>query len=214
MNILHRSITFAAICWLLSGCATTSSYDYTALKTSQPRSIVIIPPNNRSIEVNAPYVFLSSITRPLAEKGYYVFPVAVIDTLFKQNGLPTPAEMNSVPLDKIREIIDADAVMYVTIKNWGQKYQIIDSKSVVSAHLKLVDTQTGAVLWQSSAYAEHAPGHSQSNSLADLLVGALVNQVIGSAIDYTPKLARQANYNAINNRHSGLLAGPYFMTPK
>jgi hypothetical protein len=37
----------------------------------------------------------------LAEKGYYVLPVAVIDQFLKENGLPTPAEMNGIPLEKI-----------------------------------------------------------------------------------------------------------------
>jgi hypothetical protein len=40
------------------------------------------------------YIYLSTLTKPLAEKGYYVLPVAVIDQFLKENGLPTPAEMN------------------------------------------------------------------------------------------------------------------------
>src|SRR5210317_1864170 len=92
----------AAFVVLLSGCvAPTGPYDYSALENSRPRSILVIPPLNNSIEVNAPYIFLATITRPLAEKGYYVFPVAVIDAFLKENGLPTPAEMNGIPLDKI-----------------------------------------------------------------------------------------------------------------
>ncbi len=57
---------------ITSGCATTP-YDYSAFEKSRPRSIVVIPPNNNSIDVNAPYIYLSTLTRPLAEKGYYVF---------------------------------------------------------------------------------------------------------------------------------------------
>ena len=83
----------------LVGCATTpSSYNYDALLAAKPRSILVIPPKNSSLEVNAPYVFLSTISKPLGEKGYYVFPVAVIETFLKENGLPTPEEMNLVPM--------------------------------------------------------------------------------------------------------------------
>ena len=62
---------------------------------------------NSSVEVNAPYSYLSTISQPLAEKGYYVFPVSVVDTFLKENGLPTPAEMNGIALDKIVEVIGA-----------------------------------------------------------------------------------------------------------
>jgi hypothetical protein len=34
----------------------------------------------------------------LAEKGYYVLPVAVIDQFLKENGLPTPARQLENPI--------------------------------------------------------------------------------------------------------------------
>ena len=131
---------FSVFVMLLTGCAATNTpYDYSALENSRPRSILVMPPVNNSVEVYAPYIFLSTISRPLAEKGYYVFPVAVIDRFLKENGLPTPVEMNSVPLDKIAEHIGADAVLYVSIKEWGQKYQLVSSSTIVDSTLRLVD---------------------------------------------------------------------------
>ena len=132
---------------LLSGCqATQTPYDYSALENSRPRSILVIPPVNNSVEVNASYIFLSTISRPLAEKGYYVFPVAVIDQFLKENGLPTPIEMNGIPLDKIAEHIGADAVLYVSIEEWGQKYNLVSSTTEVHSILRLVDVNTGVLL--------------------------------------------------------------------
>jgi hypothetical protein len=191
---------------LLSAC-TTMSYDYTELRRSAPRSILVLPPVNHSIEVEAPYIFLSTISRPLAEKGYYVFPVAVIDTFLKENGLPTPDEMNTVPLDKIRQHIGADAVLYVTIEEWGQKYQIIASTTVVRAAMRLVDTRTGTQLWDATAQAQQ--GSDSNQGLAGALLSALVEQVAGSLTDRTPGVARSANNMAINHPGTGLLNGPY-----
>jgi hypothetical protein len=54
-----------------------------------------------------------------------VFLVAFVDILMKQNGLPHPEDMAQVPLDRIREVIDPDAVLYTTIKDWGTKYRLI-----------------------------------------------------------------------------------------
>lgn len=191
----------------VSGCAT-APYDYSALEESKPRSIVVIPPNNDSLDVDAPYIYLSTLSRPLAEKGYYVFPVSVIDHFLKENGLPTPAEMNNIPLDKIGEHIGADAVLYVSIVDWGQKFKIISSVTRVQAHLRLVDVKTGALLWESVAEAEKGSSDG-GGGLAGAILGAIVTQVLSSAIDETPGVARQANGLAIYHQTRGLLDGPY-----
>jgi hypothetical protein len=193
---------------LITGCQTAPPYDYSALIASKPKSILIIPPNNSSIDVNAPYIFLSTITKPIAEKGYYVFPVAVIDHFLKENGLPTPAEMNTIPLDKIREHIGADAVLYVSIEEWGQKYQVISSTSVVRSTLRLVDTRTGDLLWESTAFAQQQSGDGGGGILG-AIIAAAIEQVAGSLIDHTPQLSQWANQGAVNNTNQGLLDGPY-----
>jgi len=199
-------LSFSVI--FLAGCQTLPPYDYSALIASKPKSILVIPPNNSSIEVNAPYIFLSTISKPLAEKGYYVFPVSIIDHFLKENGLPTPAEMNAIPLDKIREHIGADAVLYVSIKEWGQKYQLISSKATVNSHLKLVDTRTGTLLWEGNARAEQASGDG-GGGLLGAIIAATVEQIAGSMVDITPSLSSLANNQTINQKDHGLLDGPY-----
>lgn len=213
MSVIRKSIYLVPLFFVLvSGCVKQEPYDYSALKESQPRSIVVIPPANNSIEVGAPYVYLSTITRPLAEKGYYVFPVSVIDHFMKENGLPTPAEMNNVPLDKIDELIGADAVLYVSIDEWGQSYEITSSVSRVSFALKLVDVKTGTLLWETSGSAAQGSGDG-GGGLGGALLGAVFAQVFSSSIDNTPQLSRKVNKDVINNGVNGLLDGPY-VAPK
>jgi hypothetical protein len=115
---------------LAAGCASQPR-DYASYRAHLPRSVLVLPPLNQSVEVDAPYRYLSTISRPLAEAGYYVFPVAVVDGVMKENGLPTPGEMHAVSLEKIREVFGADAVLYVTIEDYGQKYLIVLSGTVV-----------------------------------------------------------------------------------
>ncbi len=192
---------------MLTGCATTEPYNYDALLAAKPRSILVIPPLNESLEVNASYIDLSTLSRPLAEKGYYVFPVAVIESFMKENGLPSPDEMNQVPLDKLHENTGADAVLYIRISDWGQKYSVLDSSTVVVSHVKLVDARTGALLWDADASAVQS-GNS-SGGLLEALVAAAITQIIGDMTDMTPTVARLANAQAINNPQRGLLNGPY-----
>ena len=55
---------------LLSGCAATQPKNYDKFNAASPRSILIVPVVNNSVEVTAPDYFLSTITIPLAEQGY------------------------------------------------------------------------------------------------------------------------------------------------
>lgn len=199
---------------LISGCASSPSRDNSTFYAHRPLSILVLPPINNSVEVNAPYTYLSTISKPLAEKGYYVFPVAVIDQFLKENGLPTPDEMHTVPLDKIRQHVGADAVLYVSISEWGQKFQIISSKTVVRAHLRLVDTRTGTQLWDTSVYGTHDGSNSGGGGLLGAVVSAVAEQVAGSIVDNTPTVARTANQNAIFNHARGLPDGPYRDPPE
>ena len=121
--------TFALLAFV--GCATRQPYDYTNYRQHPPRSILVLPPLNESVDVQATYGYLSTVTLPLAELGYYVFPVQVVDQFLKENGMPTAGEMHQVPLSKVSEIIGADAVLYVTIQQYGSKYQVINSATLV-----------------------------------------------------------------------------------
>ncbi len=208
----RRAGALAAVAALCGGCATTP-YDYAPYRQHMPRSILVLPPLNESVEVNAPYSYLSTVTRPLAECGYYVFPVAVIDAFLKDNGLPTPGEMHTVSLAKISEVIGADAVLYVTIEDWGQKYLVISSNTVVKARARLVDVATATTLWEGRADA--VQGSSGGGDPIAMLVMAVIEQVIDTTTDQAHNVSRLATANMVFNKDHGLLFGshsPHFAT--
>ena len=74
-----RPFILAAAALLAGACATPQPYDYTAFKEARPKSLLVLPPLNNSPDVNASYSFLSHVTLPLAESGYYVLPVTLVD---------------------------------------------------------------------------------------------------------------------------------------
>lgn len=191
----------------IAGCATTTPFDYSSFRNHRPRSILVLPPLNQTTDVNAPYTYLSTITRPLTECGYYVFPVAVIDAYMKENGLPSPEEMHGVALDKIRNIIGADAVLYVTIEEWGQKYIVVQSITTIKAKARLIDTASGEVIWQGTQAVSQGSGGG-GDPIA-MLITAAVTQIINTMVDYTHDLSRVANHTMIYDANQGFLAGPY-----
>ena len=116
---LRVSLLAALLLFAGSGCAPTTMSDYTAFRQSRPRSILVLPPLNNSPDMQATYGFLSTVTQPLAESGYYVFPVALVDQTFKENGMLNPGEMHQAPVAKLREIFGADATLYITVTQYG-----------------------------------------------------------------------------------------------
>lgn len=188
------------------GCKTPKPYDYTNLRAHPPRSILVLPPLNQSTAVEATYGFLSSVTYPLAELGYYVYPVAVVDQLLKENGMPTAGEMHQIPLNKVSEIIGADAVLYLTVLQYGSKYQVINSATLIHIKGRLVDTKTGLILWEGEAEAQSNSGGS-GNIIGDL-IAAVVVQAVNSSTDRAHKLAGPAAALLFTVKDHGLLYGP------
>jgi len=213
--MLKRTMKLAAILLpavFAVGCASNKAqpYDYTAFKAAKPRSIVVLPPLNNSPEVKATYGMLAQMSLPLAESGYYVLPVALVDETFKQNGLTTAADIHSVDVKKLHEIFGADAGMYVTVTRYGSTYTVIDSTVVVSANAKLVDLKTGAVLWVGEATASSAETNNNSGGgLIGALVAAAVKQIINSATDSSFPIAGITSNRLLSaGTPNGMLFGP------
>ncbi len=190
------------------GCTTAKPYNYGPLMDHMPASILVLPPLNESPEAVVAPVWLSTITVPLAERGYYVFPVGLVHRILRENGLPTAHEMHQVSLRKLNEVFGPDAVLYVTIRDWGTSYEVLSSNTRVTVSARLVDVATGAEIWQGRAAAVRSSNSGNQNGIIGALVGALVNQVVTSAFDPTPEVSRGANILLLNNAHRGLLEGP------
>lgn len=192
---------------LLTGCQTTKPYDYTNFRAHPPRSILVIPPLNESTTLGGTYGYLSTVSRPIAERGYYVFPVAVVDQFLKDNGMPTTGEMNQVPVKKVGEIMGADAVLFLDLKQYGSKYVVLDSVTTVEVLAKLVDTRTETLLWEGRGFAQQSAG-SSGNLLADA-VAALVSQAINKTADTAHNVSHLANDTLFLTASTGLPYGPY-----
>ncbi|MFC5429286.1 DUF799 domain-containing protein [Paraburkholderia denitrificans] len=197
---------------LLAACAQPVKYtDYTAFKNSRPRSILVLPPTNETSDVNATNGMLSQMTMPLAEAGYYVVPVAVMDETFKENGLTTPNDIQATSPAKLREIFGADAALYSNVSQYGTVYRVLDSATIVTASAKLVDLKTGDVLWQGRASANSNEGNNNSGGgLIGMLVTAAIKQIANSLTDRSHDIAGVTSYRLLHaGQPSGLLYGPH-----
>jgi hypothetical protein len=183
-----RALVSATACALAlltpAGCA--KPYDYTKFREHRPRSILVLLPANESTAADAAWSYQSTVTQPLAERGYYVFPVAVVDRVMKDNG---------VPPGKVGEILGADAVLYVTLEEYGTKHQVLNAATIVKLRAKLVDTRSGLLLWERRFAIQH------NSSLGS---GGIPGDSTAAH-----NLSGPANVRFFGDKDQGLLYGPY-----
>ncbi|RTZ39311.1 hypothetical protein EKL30_17950 [Candidimonas sp. SYP-B2681] len=193
---------------MLAGCAAQNqNVDYSAFRESKPASILVLPPLNSSVEAGASAAVLAQSTFPLAESGYYVLPVAVVDETFKQNGLYTAGDIHALAPSKLREIFGADAALYIDVKRYGSSYVVFSSSVVVEVEAVLVDLRSGNKLWEGKKAVAETSG--SSGGLIGMLVQAVVSQIVNTLSDRSYRVAGATNQFLLTaGQPGGLLYGP------
>lgn len=201
---MTRRAAAGAVALLLAGCATAPTRDYAKFVAAQPRSILVVPVMNRAISVNASDSFLTTVPIPLAERGYYVFPVNLVKRLLEDEGLADPGLVHGADPTRLAGLFGADAILYITIERWEAKYVLISTTVTVEFSYVIKDGKTGTTIWehhQSMAYTSDSGGGG--------LLGAIVNAAITKAAPNYMPLARQANQATLAYPGPGFPAGPY-----
>jgi hypothetical protein len=207
MNLVSKLFLLGSVLMLTACVGAPKRYDYAQFRTEGPRSILVVPVINKSVDVNAPDYFLATIATPLAERGYYVFPVNMVKSVLSDDGLSDANLVHSGDPRRLGELFGADAVMYISIERWDAKYVVLSTTVTVELNYTIKSAHTGQVLWSNHQQVVYQP-QANSGGLAGLLANAIVAAIAKAAPNYMP-LAHQANNGAINFKGTGLPAGPY-----
>ena len=194
---------------LVAGCVTPPPKDYTKFREIDPKAILVVPVVNRSVDVNAPDYFLTTISRPVAERGYYVFPVNLVKRMLEDDGLADADMVHSSNPVRLAELFGADAVLYISIEHWDAQYMVLSTQVTVEFKYTLKCGKTGETIWESSESMVYVP--PSSGGVGGLLVMAITAAIAKAAPNYIP-LSQQANAIGVTKPHSGLPAGPYLDT--
>jgi hypothetical protein len=206
----RRRPAAAALAALLAGCvAAPPRPTYDKLLAAAPRSILVVPVLNDSVEVNAPEFFLSTIPMPVAERGYYVFPVNMVKRVLEDDGLSDAGMVHAADPARLAGLFGADAVLYVTIERWDARYLVLSTTVTVQLTYLLKDGRTGEPLWRERRVAVYqSDSGGGNNGLAGLIVAVVAAAVTKAAPNYMP-LARSANEQAMGAGGNGFPYGPY-----
>ncbi len=195
----------------LTGCVTQpAKKDMSAFTAAGPRSILVVPVVNKSLDVDAPNYVLSTLPVPIAEKGYYVFPVNTTKVVLEQEGFYEGERIHEQPASTLAKLFGSDAVLYVTINRWDAQFALITTTVTVDFSYRLV-SKDDVEIWQEQKQMRYQPNNNNNNAVSPL--AAVMSAVISAAMtraapNYMP-LTRQANQQVFILGTNPLPDGPY-----
>jgi hypothetical protein len=199
-----KNTIMALAVMLLAGCAAQSvKQDMSAFQAAAPRSILVVPAVNKSLDVDAPNYVLSTLPVPLAEKGYYVFPVNTTKYVLEQEGMYEADRIHNQPIESLAKLFGADAVLYVTINRWDAQYSFIATTVTVDFDYRMV-SKDGTEIWKEHKVMHYSPGNNNSG-----IIGAIVSAAITRAAPNYIPLTQQANKQVFVLGQNALPDGPY-----
>src|SRR5690554_1972780 len=104
---------------LTTGCTVTEPVSklqaYNGLYTEKPVSLLIMPPINRSTNVEAKEYSHTTLNVPIANAGYYVIPPFLSMDILKRESAYDAELFLDAPLAKFGEVFGADMALFTYI---------------------------------------------------------------------------------------------------
>lgn len=168
----------------------TRESQYATMYENMPVTILVMPPINNTSNVEAKDLLYTSISRPLAEAGYYVIsPLLAMDVLKAESAYDAELFIDR-PLTMFRNFFGADAVVFSEIDDWTKRGFGIDTK----IRYIIKSATSGEVLFDRSCdlylnLQQNSGGTSALSQLVDLAVSAIATALTDHIV-----AARKANY--------------------
>ena len=116
---------------VLTSCGSTGltrSSLYPKMYEEKPVTLLVMPPINNSANVDAKELLYTSISRPLAEAGYYVISPTLAMEILKQESAYDAELFIDKPLKPFHDFFGADAVVFSVIDSWAKQGLGINTK--------------------------------------------------------------------------------------
>ncbi|MBI5558357.1 MAG: DUF799 family lipoprotein [Deltaproteobacteria bacterium] len=140
---------------VLTGCAmSTPQNDYTntTMDFSAIKSVAVLPFQNlTSDDQAAERVRDSFMGMLLASEAFYVLPSGEVNRGISRAGLRTPSTPMVDEIKSISKILEVQAVITGTLREYGTVRSGSAEANLVSLSLQMMETETGTVIWSASS---------------------------------------------------------------
>jgi hypothetical protein len=208
-------LVMVALALALSACATPVTKNYSSFRTQDPHSILVVPVLNNTTSLTAQDFFLSTVSAPFAERGYYVFPAHMVKSILEKEGMSDAGLVHKASPVRFGQLFGCDSVLLIDINRWESQYIVISTSTTVAFQYRLASCKDGSTLWEDKRELTYSPDASNyANPLAGLIASAIKAALEKADPNYMP-LASQANLMAAATPGQGLPFAPaYSKAPK
>lgn len=196
---------------ILASCATTApiarSVAYSGMYEEQPVTILLMPPINRSTNVEAKEYFHSTLNIPIANAGFYVIPTFLSMEILKKESAYDAEPFLETPLTKFKEVFGADLAVFTIIHKWDKSG--LAAKVYVQVEYVIKSTKTNEIVYSRTGDVIYDASISTGlggvwGVLADMAVSA-INTAATKYVD----VARACNAYTFKDLPSGKYSPNY-----
>ncbi len=179
----------------LSSCATTTpiakSVAYKGMYDEKPLSILLMPPINRSTNVEAKEYFHSTLNIPIANAGFYVIPTFLSMEILKKESAYDAELFLNAPLTTFGEVFGADLAVFTIIHKWDKSG--LASKVYVKVEYIIKSTKTNEIVYTRTADVTYDASVSTGGSSALAAIVDIALSAINTAATKYVDVARACN---------------------
>jgi hypothetical protein len=205
MKTIRVFMTTFLIILAFSSCSTSSKSTkaemYAAMYGQHPLSIAVMPPINKTNNVDAKEYLFFTLAHPLAERGYYVFPSFMTMEMFKSESAYDAELYKDGSLKQFKDVLGADAVLFTTITKWEKAAAASSVRVEVEYSLKSTNDnkelfrRKGNIVYDASL-------NTSGGGLLGALVGLAASAINAAATPHI-KVARAANIYTLIDMPAG-----------
>ena len=191
---MKRILLIIGLVAAVSSCSTTNQVtrgqQYAGMYEVKPVVLLVMPPINNTSNVEAKELLYTSISRPLAEAGYYVIsPLLAMDVLKAESAYDSEIFVDS-PLTTFRDYFGCDAVVFSEINTWAKKGFAIEA----NIRYFIKSAATGEIIFDRSCdLVLDLHVKTGGDSALSMLVGLAASAINTAATNHI-EAARKANY--------------------
>jgi hypothetical protein len=193
---MKKILSFFLLTVVVSACGSGSNLTreklYPEMYDEKPVTLLVMPPINNTTKVEAKEYLYTSISRPLAEAGYYVISPRLSMDVLRQESAYDAELFFDAPLKKFHDFFGADAVIFSVIDRWAKEGVGINTKIryvIRSAKTDQVLFDRSCDLFLDLSVNSGSNDKSVLSALIDL-TATLLNTALTDNIE----AARKANY--------------------
>ena len=202
---MKKILSFFLLTVVVTACGSGSNLTreklYPEMYDEKPVTLLVMPPINNTTKVEAKEYLYTSISRPLAEAGYYVISPRLSMDVLRQESAYDAELFFDAPLKKFHDFFGADAVIFSVIDRWAKEGVGIHTKIryvIRSAKTDQVLFDRSCDLFLDLSVNSGSNDKSVLSALIDL-TATLLNTALTDNIE----AARKANYYIFRDLPAG-----------